>query len=90
MEEILMEITTVESRATTLRFLWSRSRKDGSPDLSLVTSLADVTFTTHSTPCCVRLWLDSQQLRTSDQQCLSQLWLRAVVDSETNQKGAEL
>jgi hypothetical protein len=48
----------VEARATALCFLRSRSQKDGSLDPLLVTSLADATFTTHSTPCCTGLWTD--------------------------------
>jgi hypothetical protein len=59
MEEIPTKTTMVEARATTLRFLRNRSQKDGSLDPLPVTSLANVTFTTHLTPCCVELWTDT-------------------------------
>jgi hypothetical protein len=45
--------TTVAVRAIVRSLQRSRSGKDGSPDLSLVTSLAVVIPTTLSIPCCV-------------------------------------
>jgi hypothetical protein len=45
-----MEVVTA-ARATTPTFLLTRSRKDGLLDPSLVTLLAGVTSTMHSTPC---------------------------------------
>jgi hypothetical protein len=59
LEETLTELETettmtlVAVRATTRSSRRSRSRRDGSLDPSLVTSLAGVTSTTLSTPCCV-------------------------------------
>jgi hypothetical protein len=54
LEETLMEMTTmVVVRATTQSFRRSRSRKDGSPDPSLMTPLAFVISTTLLIPCCV-------------------------------------
>jgi hypothetical protein len=48
-----MEVMTA-ARATTPTFQRNRSRRDGLPDPSLVTSLVGVTFTMRSTPCYVR------------------------------------
>jgi hypothetical protein len=48
-----MEVATA-ARATTPTFQPSRSQKDGLLDPSLAMSLAGVTSTTRSTPCCVR------------------------------------
>jgi hypothetical protein len=45
--------TTMVVRATTRSSRRSRSRKDGSPGLSLMTPLTVVIFTTLSTPCCI-------------------------------------
>jgi hypothetical protein len=42
------------ARAATLTFQRSRSQRDGLLDPSLVTPLAGVTSTMHSTPCCAR------------------------------------
>jgi hypothetical protein len=46
-------MTPVAVRATIRSSRRSRSRRDGSPDPSLVTLLVGVTSTTLSTPCCV-------------------------------------
>jgi hypothetical protein len=48
-----METTTMAIRAIVQSLQRNRSRKDGSPDTSLVTPLAVVISTTLSTPCCV-------------------------------------
>ena len=60
MEEIpTMTRTTVGALATAPHFLRSRTWREGSLGPSLVTLLADVTFTTHLTPCCAGLWTDT-------------------------------
>jgi hypothetical protein len=55
----MTETMTIASRATTLASQRNRSRRDGSPDPSLVTLLASLTSTMRSTPCCARPLTDT-------------------------------
>jgi hypothetical protein len=52
-ETSTMEMVTTPTRDTAPTSQRSRSQRDGSPDPSLVTPLAGVTFMMRSTPCCV-------------------------------------
>jgi hypothetical protein len=60
-----MTMMLVASRATTQISQRSRSWRDGSLDPSLVTSLAGVTSTTLSTPCCVGASTDTLGLSST-------------------------
>jgi hypothetical protein len=55
----MTEAMTTTARATTPTSQRSRSQRDGFLDLSLVASLAGVTSTMRSTPCCARHSIDA-------------------------------